>query len=296
MPAENNTGRGYPELETLSTEELEALLRLDFVNPDGQEPDISNIMAITEVICKRDSEASNEHVDIDIAWQEFQKNHALNQDAGIEHDPSPHYSASIAEFPKTNKRPFHLRRLASATLVSALLVGILVTSASGVNLFALLARWSTETFYFATSKEQEGVAVQPTSDDPMYNLRETVATYTDLPAVPTWCPQGTVEQRIQVSEQEDRVKIRASFQSAGKELGLSITVYNEIPDAYDGTYEKDDTPVIEYISGGVTHYIISNLDNKTVVWTHANLECSISGEISTEELQQMVDSLYKEIQ
>lgn len=48
---------------------------------------------------------------------------------------------------------------------------------------------------------------------------------------------------------------------------------------------KDSSPVDEFIVGGVSHYIMSNLGDYTAVWTVENYECSISGNISVDTLK-----------
>ncbi|WP_312281695.1 hypothetical protein [Oscillibacter sp.] len=66
----------YPPLEQLSTEELEKLLLQDFVASSGSEPDVDYIMAIMEVIQKREAETSAaECVDVDKAWNDFKENY-----------------------------------------------------------------------------------------------------------------------------------------------------------------------------------------------------------------------------
>lgn len=292
MPEEKKSVFSDLELDELSTKELEALLRLDFYESDNREPDISGIMAFTEVICRRERECPDYvPVNIDKAWREFQKNHILSTDSGRNHEKNP--PQTISKFPN-KKRHFRFHRFASASLVSVLLVAIFISSVSGANLFDFLTKWTTETFLFTNSKKEESDTTVPLSDDPMKTLRDTVAEYSSLSVVPKWCPQGTLEERIQVSEQEDRVRIYGLFLKGNQSFAVSITVYPGKRDGVSDVYEKDSNPVEEYGAGGVTHYLMSNLETNKVVWTYSNLECSISGEIPINELKIMVDSIYKE--
>ena len=50
----------------------------------------------------------------------------------------------------------------------------------------------------------------------------------------------------------------------------------------------------EFIVGGVSHYIMSNLGDYTAVWTVENYECSISGNISVDTLKKMIESIYNQ--
>ena len=62
-------------------------------------------------------------------------------------------------------------------------------------------------------------------------------------------------------------------------------------------YEKDSEKVTEYIYGGITHYIMSNLDNMvstTIVWYNGNIEGSITGSFSLEDAKKIINSIYGE--
>jgi hypothetical protein len=57
-------------------------------------------------------------------------------------------------------------------------------------------------------------------------------------------------------------------------------------------FPKDDNPVREYISGGIMHYIFSNNERLVAVWEYDNVEVSITGSITEDELIRMIDSIY----
>ena len=58
--------------------------------------------------------------------------------------------------------------------------------------------------------------------------------------------------------------------------------------------EKDNSQVRVYESGGVEHYIMENNEKLVATWFTDNLECSITGEISEEDLETMINSIYEE--
>ena len=59
-------------------------------------------------------------------------------------------------------------------------------------------------------------------------------------------------------------------------------------------YEKDSGEVTEYVSAGITHYIMSNLDGTTIVWYNGNIEGSIKGLISLDDAKKIINSIYGE--
>ena len=59
------------------------------------------------------------------------------------------------------------------------------------------------------------------------------------------------------------------------------------------SYEKNLTNPELYEAGGVTHYIMPNIDSCLVVWKNGNVECSISGVKTMEEVKKIINSIYE---
>ena len=59
-----------------------------------------------------------------------------------------------------------------------------------------------------------------------------------------------------------------------------------------GIFEKDDNPPILYESGGVQHYILTNLEWRTAAWMQGDIECTITGIVTEEEMKRIIDSIY----
>lgn len=72
---DSRNSKDYSKYDRMSTESLEELLRLDAELPDGEGPDIDEILYISEVIAKREKEHPTgrySEVDVDAAWENFQ--------------------------------------------------------------------------------------------------------------------------------------------------------------------------------------------------------------------------------
>jgi hypothetical protein len=50
--------------------------------------------------------------------------------------------------------------------------------------------------------------------------------------------------------------------------------------------------VTVYEKEEITHYIMTNLSQYTAAWLNGDLECSIFGDISKEDIIRMIDSIY----
>ncbi|MGI5986298.1 MAG: hypothetical protein ACOX7O_10690 [Oscillospiraceae bacterium] len=49
-----------------------------------------------------------------------------------------------------------------------------------------------------------------------------------------------------------------------------------------------------YESGGISHYIMTNMDSYAAAWTNGSLEGGIFGPKTKNDLLKMIDSIYKE--
>ena len=117
----------------------------------------------------------------------------------------------------------------------------------------------------------------------------------DTAYAPEWLPEGfvPVASDIYRSEHGDYRTAHLFCTDVEGERNLSLTFsLSSDPTATGSTvYPKDDTPVVEFQQGGVTFYIISNLEWKTVAWTDGGLSGSIGGGLTEEECRQIVASI-----
>lgn len=64
--------QGYTKFDTMSTDKLEEILRLDAQLPEGETPDQDAILYIMEVLAQRERENKSENTpDVEAAWYSF---------------------------------------------------------------------------------------------------------------------------------------------------------------------------------------------------------------------------------
>ena len=294
---ERDEKRKYPIFEQLSTEELNNLLAQDFAAMDEEGPDVDYIMAIMEVINKREQAAEHQS-DVDAAWKEFQEQYqgqaaAFNRSNYCETDSSHRDQSSST--PPSPKKSHTLRLLLIAVIMIALLGG----TASGFGrVFQAVVNWTAETFGFEAPYGEKASADAFAQEDPYADLRSAVATYTILPVIPKWAPEGTTratEAGVQTTERRGSVIISGFYQIEARQFIVRIRVYNELSTDYTGSYQWDaKQTVLSYNVGGLNHDIICNNQKNSVAWTNENVECMIQGDLSVEELETMIDSIYEE--
>lgn len=299
MPVDDKRMRLRSVLAGKSTEELEELLAASFPMEDGAETDEAYILTIMEVIREREEKEADKEkrqAEVDAAWREFQEYRAERDREKAEVDGLADASGKFPGEPSRPQEKVHtakkpgrvLRSCAAAAAVIVLLCG--TAYAFGWNIFQALADWTAETFQFLTGTEPE------MADHGVFeNLYGSVVAETETPSVPTWAPEGTREvEKPRVSERSDKTRIVGEYLIEDREFTVRITIYNEIPEGYDTIYQKNDGSAYPYEAGGITHYIVENVDNASAMWTNNVVEGYIQGDISIAELEQMIDSIYEE--
>ena len=299
MPVDDKKIRLRSVLAGKSTEELEELLAASFPLGDNAETDEAYIMTIMEVIREREEKEADQEkrqAEVDAAWREFQEYRAERDREKAEADGMADASGKFPGEPsrpqekvRTAKKPGRvLRSCAAAAAVIVLLCG--TAYAFGWNIFQALADWTAETFQFLTGAEP-GMADHGVFE----NLYRIVSAETDVSTVPRWAPEGAEEvEQPRTSVRSDKTRIVGEYLIEDREFTVRITIYNEIPEGYDTIYQKNDGSAYPYEAGGITHYIVENVDNVSAMWTNGFIEGHIQGNISIEDLQLMIDSIYEE--
>ena len=293
MPVDEKKDSLRSVLEKKSTEELEELLALDFSEQEDDEPDVEYMMTILEVIQEREGNTEEKQAETDAAWREFQdylkEYRKMQSETGTSEEPSHDHLCKAEQRQAPRKRPLILRYCAVAAAAIVLLCG--TASAFQWDIFQALAAWTQETFSFLTGKENKEVPAHEAFE----YLAVAVAQRTDIPAVPKWAPEGTVQAgNLSVAERSNKVKIQATFMAGESEFTICITVYSTVSESHTATYQKDDETVQILETGGVTHYIMDNNGNISVMWSNGCVEGYIQGDLSLDNLQRMIDSIYEE--
>lgn len=297
---ERDEKRKYPIFEQLTTEELDNLLVQDFAAMDEDGPDEDYILAIMEVIGKR--EAPQRQTGADAAWKEFQEQYQ-GRSAAFEPDihretNSSHRNQSPSAL-SSLKRSRALRILPVAALVFALLCGTALSTDSGVSraLQGVITR-AIESFGFESPFGEANSGEAAMLKDPYADLRQAVSEYTSLSVIPTWAPEGTVkaiDTNVQITARKESILLSGAYQTEAGQFVIRIQVHDKTPPEYKDSYQWDaNQATLSHDAGGLNHEIACNNQKGSAAWTNENVECMIQGDLSTEELETMIDSIYKE--
>ena len=122
-------------------------------------------------------------------------------------------------------------------------------------------------------------------------VQETVAQLTIQSVLPTWYPEGTMLEEMEINDLLNGTSVDVLFSLGEDVFSLSISVYDT---KQEGTaqYEKNEGYVEPYYVNHVPHYIMENMGRRTAAWQNGNTENAIQGDLTVEELKQMIDSIY----
>ena len=273
-----NQNRGsidFGKYDSMATEELEEILRLDAEMPQGQESDTDKILYIMEVLTERKRNNSHTGNTALEAYESFKQNYMPETDNQI--------------IPmKTKRRGSRwLRSLTATAAVLAILVaGSITAKAFGFNIWKAVVQWTQETFHFGNWGNSDA-----DNSLPYASLQEALEKG-NVPAwlAPTSMPEGFNLTEIKVEQSPLKKVYRAKYTSGEKILVIAVRDYLDGDPVY---VEQREGLVEEYEALGVTYYLFSNQDQNRAVWLYESYECDISGEVTIEELKKMIDSIQK---
>ncbi len=274
-----NHNRGNIDLaqyDSMATEELEEILRLDAETPQGQESDTDKILYIMEVLAERKGNSIYSGKTAHEAYESFKQNYMPETDNNI--------------IPIKTKRgcPRWLRGLtATAAVLAVLVAGSATVEALGFDIWKAVVQWTQETFNFGGWGDSDA-----SNNLPYASLQEALEKG-NIPAwiVPTSIPEGFELTDIKVEQTPIKKRYTAIY-TKGEELVRII-----VQDQLDGEpiyVEQSDGLVEEYTNSEITFYLFENNKRTQAVWIVDSYECRITGELTIDTLKMMINSIKKE--
>lgn len=286
---EREKSQKYTYLNQLSTQALEGILRADGEQPDSVEPEM--ILYILEVIKERENGNSAEAAaDTERAWAEFQKYYNTPDGVGKSLYPTKEPKrSSPGTASKRNHLKHHRFAMAAVLILMAVLMAMPVLG-NNESLFQVIGRWTAEQIGFG-SPAQPGDSSAPreyASPQEMleaYNITESV--------LPTAFPEGFELTDFGASTISDFgvVSFKVYYKKGDAVISIDIIQHIGISEELNITYEKDTYPVQKYVYNDTSYYLFQNNGMSIAAYWINNLECSFGGDISMDELIEMIDSI-----
>lgn len=284
----------YTALEKMSTQELKDLLRKTFDQPALSDEDSNMILAISEVLDIRDNNGDLIDVDVDAAWEKFQKEYLplVDEDASSAANELDVLNEHVSET-KTRKSRWTFKRIAGIAAALAIVIfaaGSLIPTANGSNVWSAFVEWTKETFGF--NKDFQGEHIEyPEQLENLYSLlgNNGISAKNILPK---YVPEGYEEVDTRCDEKSSATIFMCLLDNGYNSIILQYRLSKNDNDSTE--YQKNDGAPEEYIIHNDTFFIVKNLSNYTATWSDGNIQCSIQNVPSHDELIKMVDSIYEE--
>ena len=276
--SELNKRAEFSHYDSMTTEELQEILRKHANGELQTEPDTDELYYIMEVLARRREEENPQAFRSDEeALAEFRK----------------HYMPKEKKAAKVIKFPSRALKAVAAVLAVVIIfaVGTSITAkAFHIDIWSKFANWTKEIFQF-TDLPQGTTAANPEKDNglELASLQAALDQHKIAEKIaPTWLPAGYVNIDLKIAETPRVRNISAVYEKEGSDLIIKIcqTIGVQAPQV-----EKNDDFLELYVVDGVEYYIFSNTETLQAAWSIGEFECLMIGKITLEEMKMMIDSI-----
>ncbi len=286
------------DLENMSIPELEALLQQDFIASNGSAPDVDFIMAVMEVIRKKEqAQPDHQPLDAEQAWEAFQSFYISEEGRAnsIYRSKDENSTLQTTAFPQNHSGHKRLRwYLLVAALVIMLLSVTLIPVSGYANVVQMvIAYWTDNHFLFAPQEQAERAVGGQTASIPDEFL-DLYAILTDRGvehiAVPRYIPEELEidDSVLYVSPKTGNIEFYIRYLSESNEILFNI-VQSASPFGF--IYEKDAESVEIYILGEMEYHIFSNNGVNVIAWCADGLEYTLTSSLPITDLKKIIDSI-----
>ena len=266
----------FSKYDSMSIGELEEILRADAMGPERDDSDVDEILYVMEVLAKKRRENGTAGKTALEAYQEFQQHYLPKTE---ENSKSRHKSIII---------PFRRIAAVAACLVLVFSLSITANAFSFKDVWNAVVTWAQETFSFSMGVE---VSEPNKADTNSYHsLNDALTELGFTINAPTWIPDNYQLNDIMIEKTPLQEAVLAIYTFDNNTLKISVKSFL---DTEPEKIEKSSNLLETYIVNDTSFYFFDNKDQTQVVWISDCYECYISGELSIEELKQMIDSIEK---
>lgn len=248
---------------------------------------------IAELLQEYDPDMTVTDTQVQESYKRFcEKNPQLMEPEKI---AAPAAAESKKPLAKSSRKPFKRIVALAATLV--LMLTLFTVQASGSNLFRTLAEWTASVLRIGTdSSGQVSMGENDLTEGEVRIYATPEEMLSDLhikgELVPTWVPDRFSLEGCEARKTEAGVSCYVVYVAGGSDLALKMW-QKPLEDIYP--VEKNQKDASRFVTGAVEHYIFYDGESKLekAVWTRDNLECRIIGDVSQEEMERIVKSIYE---
>lgn len=292
--------QGHPARDGAQIERLQDQLADLLYPPDGGEIDVEALDALLEQMEAVSPLPASLSTDPEEGLERFRRRYASvieAESAGAETETETG-TGTGTEVPaapekRHSKKPFAKMLPLAAVLI--LLLGTVTAQAFGVDVFAVIARWTSEIFRLdGGSTPYAMVTIRPLEEgeETTYeSLEEAMEAFgIDAPLVPKEIPEGFELVDVRAANRESGLLIYANYESSAGRFHIR---YREAAAQEFNTLEKENSAVNSYFRSGIKHQLTSDLGRQKAAWRNGDFECQLFGDISEQEMKATIESIYQ---
>ena len=271
--------------ESMTVEELEQQLRETFFYTDQIDEPLME--ELEQIIAALDKKKPLEDLDaVDEYWKRFKEFYAGDMlSIGVHNEDEQAAVPTLRQHreQKVKTMDYHkvLRVAVTAAVIIVLLIGATcVAAAFGYNLWGWIPVWDADELHFV-SETQEPVLISTISTA----LKQLGI---DEPLCPTWLPDGFVLTESKI----DTKPLILHEAYSNESLYITITI-SSTDWSGETSYQKENGPPTEYYAGNTVHYVFCNTNSVQAVWYTENYSVAVAGNVSEEEMIEIINSVYE---
>ena len=194
-------------------------------------------------------------------------------------------ASSEKKRPRKYGRTLKQTALIAAAVVAVMVIITVTAGAIGIDIWSWVPVWNDSTFKFV-----------PEDSAPVTSLDIPAALKqlgVEEPLFPTWIPEGFLLDELQI-QLDDPVVIHVLYLC--EDRTIMITIKSLSDESRVLTIEKDNYEFVKYTVHGIDHYIFTNNGQSAASWLTNGYHVVITGNISFDEMNAMIDSIYCEVE
>mgnify|MGYP002620933231 CR=1 FL=1 len=284
----------YAALEKMSTKELKDLLQQTFDQPALSDEDTNQILAITEVLEIRKNEGDYIDVDVDAAWETFQKEYLplVDEDASSANNETDVLNEHVQDT-STKKKNWRFTKIAGIAAALAIVIfatGSLIPTANGSSIWDAFVEWTQETFGLGSGT----VVKHEEYPKELKELNELLGRngYSVFGLLPKYIPEGFSNVGTDYVDLDDGGFFVCQLKNSSSLIVLNYKINNNNSSSLE--YQKNDVDPELVLSNQHSFYVIQNMDLYSAIWIEEGLECSILNVPTHDELLKIINSIYEE--
>lgn len=219
-------------------------------------------------------------------WKTFQARNLTEEPEQTTDEKAEQEEENIVEYQLPRKRK---RWLTSVVAAACAVFVFCAPVAHGSTILETMTNWKQSTFSLPNQQESGTVAVLTNPD--YLKVVETVKDATGTALLPNWYPDGTTVEQVEDNSNDNFLSYSIILSKAKQHLLLSALTYDK-NSTINSMYEKnEDSGDVQYTSSGMPYYVMENLERTVVVWKDETAEYSLSGFLTQDELERMMNSI-----